>query len=124
MDRLENIAIVEDDKAVREAYADMLRSFGYVPTLFASAEDFLRHEGDGDFRCLVLDCRLPGMSGLELQQVLRDRRRIVPIIFVSAQEDEATIRRALNNGAVCFLNKPIDDDIFMDHLRRALASPS
>lgn len=122
MDRVEKIAVVEDDKAIRESYADMLKSFGYRPSLFASAEDFL-HEGIGvDFDCLILDCRLPGMSGLDLQQILRDRQIPLPIIFVSAQYDEATTKRALANGAVSFLNKPISDDVFIEKLNIALGS--
>lgn len=104
------IAIVEDDDGVRVAYADLMSSYGYEVRAFGSAEDFIASRCQNDVECLILDQRLPGLSGLELQSQLKRQQCALPIVFVTSQDDDVTRARALENGAVHFLNKPIDAD--------------
>lgn len=104
------IAIVEDDDGVRVAYADLMSSYGYQVRAFESAEDFISSKCQNEVECLILDQRLPGLSGLELQSQLKREKCPLPIVFVTSQDDDVTRNRALENGAVHFLNKPIDAD--------------
>lgn len=104
------IAIVEDDDGIRLAYADLMSSYGYEVRAFASAEEFIISSCQSEVECLILDQRLPGLSGLELQAQLKREKCTLPIIFVTSHDDEVTRARALENGAVHFLNKPIDAD--------------
>lgn len=104
------IAIVEDDDGVRLAYADLMSSYGYEVRAFGSAEEFIASDCQDEVECLILDQRLPGLSGLELQAVLNRAACTVPIVFVTSHDDEVTRAKALENGAVYFLNKPIDAD--------------
>jgi FixJ family two-component response regulator len=104
------IAIVEDDDGVRLAYADLMSSYGYEVKAFGSAEDFITSSCHDEVQCLILDQRLPGMSGLELQAQLQRQRITLPIVFVTSHDDDVTRMKAIENGAVHFLNKPIDAD--------------
>ena len=104
------IAIVEDDDGVRIAYADLMSSYGYDVRTFGAAEDFISSNCQNEVQCLILDQRLPGLSGLELQSQLRRQQCALPVVFVTSQDDEVTRAKALENGAVHFLNKPIDPD--------------
>ncbi|WP_223217315.1 response regulator transcription factor [Rhizobium cauense] len=104
------IAIVEDDDGIRIAYADLMSSYGYEVRAFASAEEFIASNCQSEVECLILDQRLPGLSGLELQALLKREKCTLPIIFVTSHDDDVTRARALENGAVHFLNKPIDPD--------------
>ncbi|TDK31850.1 response regulator [Rhizobium deserti] len=104
------IAIVEDDDGVRVAYADLMSSYGYEVRAFGSAEEFIASNCQNEVNCLILDQRLPGLSGLELQSQLKRQHCALPIVFVTSQDDEVTRAKALENGAVHFLNKPIDAD--------------
>ena len=104
------IAIVEDDDGVRLAYADLMSSYGYEVMAFGSAEDFISSDCHDEVECLILDQRLPGLSGLELQALLHRKRSTLPIVFVTSHDDDVTRMKALENGAVHFLNKPIDAD--------------
>ena len=104
------IAIVEDDDGVRVAYTDLMSSYGYEVRAFGSAEQFIASGCKDEVECLILDQRLPGLSGLELQSKLKLEKSSLPIIFVTSQDDEVTRTRAIENGAVHFLNKPIDVD--------------
>jgi FixJ family two-component response regulator len=104
------IAIVEDDDGVRLAYADLMSSYGYEVKAFGSAEDFISSNCHDEVECLILDQRLPGLSGLELQALLHRKRITLPIVFVTSHDDDVTRMKALENGAVHFLNKPIDAD--------------
>ena len=115
------IAIVDDDEAVREALASLLRSAGHQVRGFASAEDFL---GSGQVHgtgCLLLDLRMPGMNGLELQERLAASEVHIPVIFLTAHGDEGARARALKAGAAGFLSKPLNEDTLLDTVNAALS---
>ena len=114
------IAIVEDDESVREALKSLMRSVGFSVETFASAEDFLQSDCLAATACLLLDLRLPGISGLELQRQLGAARRRVPIIFVTAHGNEAQQREALEGGAIDFLRKPFREEALLDAVQSAL----
>jgi FixJ family two-component response regulator len=100
------IAIVDDDTAAREATGSLIRSLGYGTVLFASAEEFLASEGVYTSACVISDVRMPGMSGVELQQRLIDGLAEVPVIFVTAFAEENVRQRVLAAGAYGYLTKP------------------
>ena len=100
------ISVVDDDPSMSRMLCRVIQAAGLSVDLFGSAEEFLDSEASRTSDCLILDINLPGMSGLELQQLLNESELEVPIIFMSAQADEATQRRALKAGAVGFLRKP------------------
>ncbi|MBO9127989.1 MULTISPECIES: response regulator [unclassified Rhizobium] len=106
------IAIVEDDLAVRRAYADLFCSYDCDTVAFPTAEEFLEHIVDQKIACLILDQRLPGMTGLELQGVLQERHVAFKTIFITSQDDEVTRAKAMEVGAAAFFSKGGDvDDI-------------
>jgi FixJ family two-component response regulator len=107
---LENltISIVDDDPAVRDALWRLMDSAGLPATAFASAEEFLASPSRDETTCLILDVRMPGMDGLELQQKLVASNWKVPIIFISAHAEAETRARALEAGAVEFFEKPFN----------------
>ena len=113
------IAVVDDDESIRRALCRLVRSAGLRVATFASAEEFLACEGEGA-ACLILDVRLPGMSGLDLQRHLASVGRCVPIVFISARDDEQTCQAALAAGALAFLAKPFDDQMLLDAVAKAL----
>ena len=100
------ISIVDDDESVREAIESLLKSVGYIAKVFPSAGDFLRSGQLDETGCLILDVQMPGMSGLELQSRLMASESQVPIIFISAHADAEARARALEAGAVGFLQNP------------------
>lgn len=109
------VAIVDDEEALREATESLLRAAGYAAESFASAEEFLRSPCRRRAGCLILDVRLPGMSGLELQRVLACSGSPIPTILITAQEDSSgqLQAQALRAGALAFLRKPFgDEDVF------------
>ena len=114
------ICVIDDDVSVRKALRRLLRSAGLAVETFGTAEEFLCRGDPGEPGCLVLDVYMPGMGGLELQQLLAAHGRLVPIIFVTGHEDEAARRRALQAGAVAFFYKPFDRQALLDALARAL----
>jgi FixJ family two-component response regulator len=114
------IAIVEDDASVRKATQSLVQSVGFSACTFASAEEFMRSPDTNGVSCLISDVQLPGMSGVELQRVLIAQGRNMPVIFMSAFEDAAVRARALKAGAVCFLNKPVGGQTFIECLEKAL----
>jgi FixJ family two-component response regulator len=96
-----------------------MKSAGFKTECFGSAEEFL--ESAEDFiGCIILDLKLPGMSGLELQRRLLDADRKIPIVFVSAHDDRASKSQALKAGAMAFLNKPFGDETLLDAVESAL----
>lgn len=107
------ICIVEDDAEVRGAYRDLMRSYGISTYAYESAEEFLAGNCDPKIDCLILDHRLPGMNGLELQTILIKRGQTFPIVFVTSDESPATRAKALANGAERFINKPVSADELM-----------
>src|ERR1700726_1962293 len=113
------IAIVDDDPWVRRSLDRLMRSAGFKTECFGSAEEFL--ESADDFHgCMILDLKLPGMNGLELQRRLADGDRKIPIVFVSAHDDRASKSQALKAGATAFLNKPFGDETLLDAVDSAL----
>ena len=100
------ISVIDDDPSVRESLPDLLRQLGYTVQTFLSAEDFLQSARVGETRCLILDIALPGMSGLELPRELDRRGHNIPIIFITALEDDTVRDRVLSQGAVECLFKP------------------
>ena len=116
------ISIVDDDRLVREGLISLMRSAGFFTQAFASAEEFLSLANRGDTACLILDVLLPGMSGLELQSQLTatvsDHR--IPVVFITARDDEATRERALKSGAVDLLRKPIRREALLSAVHLAL----
>ena len=114
------ISIVDDDKLVRKSIERLIKSSGFRVQAFASAEDFLRYGNHRDTACLILEARLPGMSGLELQRQLAASHSRVPIIFVSAHDVQEAREKALRAGAVAFLGKPFSDEALLTVVRSAL----
>jgi FixJ family two-component response regulator len=108
------VAIVDDDESVREAIKSLLKSVGLVVDVFARAEDFLYSEYLHATACLILDVRMPGMSGLELQRQLASANCRIPIIFITAHGDEAARARALQAGAADFLRKPFSEEALLN----------
>jgi len=115
------VYIVEDDAAVRDSIDLLLRLRGYRTRLFASAEDFLAEVQADWTGCMLLDIRMGGQDGLQLQQALGDRGLSLPIVFVSAYGDVATTRTALKAGAIDFLEKPVDEDALLAAIDSAMA---
>jgi FixJ family two-component response regulator len=114
------VFIVDDDVSLREALTNLFASVGLAARAFASAADFLRTAGYDGPSCLVLDVRLPGLSGLDLQAELAKADMLVPIIFVTGHGDIPMSVRAMKAGAVEFLTKPIHDQQLLDAVQRAL----
>ena len=114
------VSVVDDDESVRESLPDLLREFGFAVQSFSSAEDFLASGFLGQTRCLILDIAMPGMSGLDLQQELKVRRHAIPIVFITAQGDEAIRPRLLAEGAVECLFRPFSEAALLEALNVAL----
>jgi FixJ family two-component response regulator len=114
------IAIVDDDCSVRLATESLVRSLGFVALTFASAQDFLQSPGLEETACLILDVQMPGMTGVDLQDVLLKRGHRIPIIFITAFPEDKVRDRVLGAGAVSFLVKPFDGRKMIDSLHVAL----
>ena len=114
------VSVVDDDESVRESLPDLLREFGFVARTFSSGAAFLASDCVDQTRCLILDIGMPGMSGPELQRELARRLCAIPIVFITAQADEA-VRAALANQdtAACLL-KPFSDTALLNALNTAL----
>ena len=102
------ISVVDDDASIRRALRRLLQSAGYVVEAFASAYEFLASASRGRSACLILDIRLDGMTGFELQERLAADRSAIPIIFITAHDDAPTRERVQQAGAAAFLPKPFD----------------
>jgi FixJ family two-component response regulator len=122
MSEIPLIAVVDDDEAIREATQSLIRSVGLRVAVFASAEDFLHAGQLQATACLIVDVRMPRMSGIELQRQLATANYPMPIIFISAHGDEETRARALRAGAVAFLDKPFSDEVLLRAIQAALPS--
>ena len=114
------VSIVDDDASVRRSTRRLLLSSGLRAEAFASAEDFLQSGRVAETACLLLDVRMPGMDGLELQRRLSETDRIIPIIFLSARASEEEERRALRAGAADFLRKPVSKEALLHAIRAVL----
>jgi FixJ family two-component response regulator len=110
------LSVVDDDESVRESLPDLLREFGFAARAFSSAEEFLLSDCVEETRCLILDIAMPGMTGLDLQQELKRRGQEIPVIFITAQKDEAIREQAFRQGAVNLLYKPFSDTALLEAL--------
>jgi FixJ family two-component response regulator len=114
------VFVVDDDISVREALASLIESVDLGVECFASPQEFLRRSRSEVPACLILDVRLPGLSGLDLQRELGRNERQIPIIFITAHADVAMAVRAMKAGASEFLSKPFRDEDLLDAIRQAL----
>jgi FixJ family two-component response regulator len=113
------VVAVDDDRRVRESVQSVLESAGYETETFASAEAFLDSRAIARARCVILDVRLPGMDGLELQRQIRNERPMLPVIFVTAHDEDDTREQALGGGAVAFMVKPFDAAELIERIENA-----
>ena len=114
------VFVIDDDARMRAALERLLKSVGLHAESFATPQDFLRHKLPDVASCLVLDVRLPGMSGLEVQRKLNERRVSIPIIFITGHGDIPMTVEAMKSGAVEFLTKPFRDQDLVDAIQQAL----
>ena len=119
-----SVLIVDDDEAVRDSLSMVLRAAGRSVESFASAEEFIERGGAQRAGCLVLDVRMPGMSGLELQEYLSERNTPLPIVFLTGHGDIPMAVRAVRRGAWDFLQKPVDDGQLLAAVDAALSGDS
>ena len=114
------IVIVDDDDALLNSLDDLIRSIGFPTLGFNSAEAFLSSNQARDAACLILDVRMPGMSGLDLQHQIVAAKWQIPIIFVTSHVDDVARERALDAGAVAFLYKPFHEEELLNAINAAL----
>ena len=114
------VAIVDDNVSVRISLEGLMKAVGFPALAFAHAEEFLASDSKRDIACLILDIRLPGMSGLELQSRLNAEHYRIPIIFITAHGDARMRIQAMREGAVEFLAKPFDHQTLLRTVRTAL----
>jgi len=113
------VAAVDDDRRVRESVQSVLESAGYEAVTFESAETFLLSGALSRVTCVIADVRLPGMNGTELQRLIRRERRQLPVILITAHDDDDIRQQALRDGAVAFLVKPFDGGELLEHVAQA-----
>src|SRR5215469_11123530 len=112
--------VIDDDASVRGAIGSLIRSVGLRAEVFASVSEFLAHKRSSTTACLILDVRLPGVSGLEFQSELAKANAEIPIIFITGHGDIPMTVRAMKAGAVEFLTKPFRDQDLLDAIQVAL----
>ena len=116
------VSVVDDDLYFRESMRRLMRSLGYAVEIFPSAADFLASARVVESVCLIADVHMPAMTGLELNRHLIDAGYAIPTILVTAYPDDDVRARALTDGVVCYLRKPVDEKHLMRCLRAALHS--
>jgi FixJ family two-component response regulator len=116
------VGIVDDDEDVRSAIHAVLKSEGFTTLAFASAQEFLRCGKRADTACLIVDINMPGMCGLELLAKLADDGERTPVIFITAYGSERTRTRAMDAGALDFLEKPFEDTVLIERVRAAVGT--
>jgi FixJ family two-component response regulator len=114
------ISIIDDDDSVRSSLGSLVRSLGFGACTFTSAEEFLNSPCQDDSSCLITDLQMPGMSGIELQQLLSAQGRRIPIIFVTAFPEDRIQRRAMEWGALGFLSKPFECQTLIELIDKAI----
>ncbi len=114
------VYIVDDDNGVRSSIRVLMKSVGLPALAFASAQEFLRAYLPSQPGCVVLDIRMPGMSGLELQEALNERGAVIPVIFITGHGDVPMAVEAMRHGAFDFLQKPFRDQELIDRIQQAL----
>lgn len=112
------ICIVDDDASVRKSLANLLKSAGFSTSSFASGEAFLASSAPDEAACVLLDLRMQGMQGLEVQRRLQEAGKRIGLICMSAHNDEESIDAALRGGAACFLRKPFSEDVLLEAIAR------
>jgi FixJ family two-component response regulator len=113
------VSVVDDDESVRESLPDLLRELGFAARVFSSAEEFLASDGLCETPCLILDIAMPGMTGTELQRELGRRGLNIPIVFMTAHQDDTVRTRVLRHGAVDCLFKPFSESSLIEALEAA-----
>ena len=116
------VSIVDDDRLFRESMCRLLRSLGHTVDTFSSAADFLISSRLAETACLISDVHMPAMTGLELYRRLIDTGHAIPTILVTAFPNDADRARALNDGALCYLRKPVNEEHLTQCIRTALRS--
>ena len=116
------VSVVEDDRALRESMSRLMRSLGYTVEIFSSATEFLASPRLPETACLIADIHMPVMTGLELYRHLIDSGHAIPTILVTAFPNDIDRARALNDGAVCYLRKPVDEEQLTQCVGEALKS--
>lgn len=116
------ISIVDDDQPFRESMRRLMRSWGYTVAVFSSAADFLASSRVHETACLITDVHMPAMTGVELHRHLIDAGHAIPTILITAYPSEVERVRALNDGVLCYLGKPVDEQNLSRCLRAALTS--
>lgn len=116
-----NVYVIDDDQAVRDSLGLLLKSIGHKARLFDSAQAFLDQYDPAMSGCIVLDIRMPGMSGMELQQRLKELRSTLPVIFVTGHGDVPMAVEAMHHGAFDFIQKPFRDQELLDRINHALS---
>lgn len=115
------VAVIDDDDAIRDAIGLMLESVGIRTRCYASARDYLDDRMDHACQCLIMDVRMPGMSGIEMQRRLNETGSVVPIIFITGHGDVDMAVEVMKRGAIEFLQKPFKDQLLIDAVQAALA---
>ena len=115
--------IVDDEPSIRTAYARLARSARMVPQTFDSVEEFMRTKVCDENACLICDVQMPGISGLDLPEMLSRAGRRLPVIFVTAHDTEETRTSAQRVGAVGYFRKPVDDQALLDAIAWATNAP-
>jgi FixJ family two-component response regulator len=116
------VSIVDDDQFFRESMCRLIRSLGYAAEFFSSAAEFLASPRLAETACLIADIQMPATTGLELYRRLIDTGHAIPTILVTAFPNDANRAHALNEGVVCYLRKPVDDEHLTQCVREALRS--
>ncbi|MGB5201397.1 MAG: response regulator FixJ [Sedimenticolaceae bacterium] len=115
------VFVVDDDQAMRNSLKWLIESVGVQVESFASADEFLAEYQPGRSGCLVLDVRMPGMSGLDLQEYLVEHNIQIPAVIITGHGDVPMAVRAMKSGAIDFIEKPFNDEVLLDAIRRAIA---
>jgi FixJ family two-component response regulator len=113
--------VIDDDESVRKAFERLLRSANLEVETFASVEEFFKGEREGENTCIVVDIRMPGLTGFDLQRELTSRGIGMPVIVISASDDAQTRENARKLGAAAFFRKPIDDQALLDAILWAIS---
>jgi FixJ family two-component response regulator len=117
------VSVVDDDESVRESLPDLLKELGFAVRAFSSGEAFLASDCVKETKCLILDIAMPGMSGPDLQRELKLRHQEIPIVFITARENDTVRALMLAQGAVECLLKPFSETVLLDAINLALETP-
>ncbi|HXK56959.1 MAG: response regulator transcription factor [Gammaproteobacteria bacterium] len=121
MSKLPNVFVVDDDQAMRNSLKWLIESVGMKVETYSTADDFIQNYYPGRAGCLLLDVRMPGMSGLELQEHFIKHQINIPIIIITGHGDVPMAVRAMKSGAVDFIEKPFNDELLLESIRNALS---